>query len=122
MKRIVLIPLLAAVAAGPALAAETDFTCRNQAAEITCSAQGCDIKPEGEFTPMGVSREGETLEVCAYTGCRSGTLDLIRTRGDLSILHARLADEGGAVAVVYDRRNKTATMIWGNYAQPLTCE
>ena len=114
--------LLALTAAGSAQAASagTDFTCRNEAAEITCAAAGCEVKTDG-FTPMSISREGNRLEVCAYSGCWSGPLDLIRTRGDLSILHARLAGGRDAAAVVYDRRAKTATLMWGSYALALSC-
>jgi hypothetical protein len=112
---------IAAAASTPVhAAAATDFSCRNDAAEITCSATGCEVKKD-EFTPMGVSREGNRLEVCAYSGCWSGTLDLIRTRGDLTILHATLSRGQGAAAVVYNRKEKTATMLWGNFTQALSC-
>jgi hypothetical protein len=115
--------LLALAAAGSAQAASaaTDFTCRNDAAEITCAATGCEVNTDG-FTPMSISREGNRLEVCAYSGCWSGPLDLIRTRGDLSILHARLAGtEDAAAAVVYDSRARTATLLWGSYRLALSC-
>jgi hypothetical protein len=119
------IPALAAAlslsAGGAAQAAvSTDFTCRNAAAEITCSASGCEVNSDG-FTPMSVSRQGDRLEVCAYSGCWSGALDLIRTRGDLAILHATLERGQGQAAVAYNRKDQTATMLWGNYALALSC-
>jgi hypothetical protein len=101
-------------------AAPTDFSCRNTAAQIACEAATCEVETES-FTPMGVSRTGNRLEVCAYTSCQSGPLDLIRTRGDLTILHAKLAGGQGAVSVTYDRKQKIATMLWGNYAQAMSC-
>lgn len=109
------------LAAGPALAAApTDFTCGNRNAQISCDASACEINTD-EFTPMGVSRKGNRLEVCAYTGCWGGPLDLIRTRGDLTILHARLSDGHDPVAVIYDRKAQVATMMWGSFAQPMSC-
>jgi hypothetical protein len=122
MKAIQAIAATLALAVGGAAqaAGSTDFTCRNAAAEITCSASGCEVNSDG-FTPMSVSRQGDRLEVCAYSGCWSGALDLIRTRGDLAILHATLAQGQGQAAVVYNRKDQTATMLWGNYALALSC-
>lgn len=105
-------------------AAPTDFTCVNRNAEIRCNAQACEVETEA-FTPMSLSREGNQLEVCAYSGCWSGPLDLIRTRGELTILHARLRGwqgEGSAqVAIAFDRKEKNATMLWDDFAQALNC-
>jgi hypothetical protein len=105
----------AAIAAGPA-----DFTCTNRAAQIACTSANCEVETQG-FTPMSVSRSGNRLEVCAYSGCWSGPLDLVRTRGDLVILHARLAGGHGQATVSYDRKAGIATMLWGNFAQGLSC-
>lgn len=107
--------------AAPALAATpTDFTCGNRNAQIGCDASSCEINTDS-FTPMGVSREGNRLEVCAYTGCWSGPLDLIRSRGDLVMLHARLSGGHDPVAVIYDRKAQVATMMWGSFVQPMSC-
>lgn len=111
---------LAAAAAAPAHAAPGDFTCRNASAQISCTASACEVET-ASFTPMSVSRSGANLEVCAYSGCWSGPLDLIRVRGDHTILHAVLARGQGGVTLVHDRRIKIATMLWGNFAQPLNC-
>ena len=111
---------LASATAAPAQAAPGDFTCRNAAAEITCKADGCEINRDG-FTPMGVSRMGNTLEVCAYESCMTGTLDLIRVRGDQTILHAMLARAKGGVTVAYNSRTRIATMLWDNFALPMSC-
>lgn len=101
-------------------AAPGDFTCVNRNAEINCSAEACEVETGG-FTPMSLSREGNRIEVCAYSGCWKGPLDLIRTRGDLTILHARLSGGHGQVSVSYDRKLKVASMIWGNFVQALSC-
>lgn len=118
-KFLIFVPLALALAV-PAQAAPGDFTCRNTAAEITCKSSGCEINRDA-FTPMSVSRTGNTLEVCAGESCMTGTLDLIRVRGDQTILHAVLARGQGGVTVVHDRRGQIATMLWGNFAQPLSC-
>ena len=111
---------LALVSAGAAHAAPSDFTCRNGSAQISCAAAACEVETS-DFTPMSVSRTGARLEVCAYSGCWSGPLDLIRIRGDHTILHAVLARNQGGVTLTYGRRTRIATMLWGNFAQPLNC-
>lgn len=108
-------------AACPALAAApSDFTCANRNAQISCDGKSCSVETDA-FTPMSVSREGNRLEVCAYSGCWKGPLDLIRTRGDLTILHAQLEGGKGQASVTYDRKQKVATMLWGNFVQALSC-
>ena len=118
-KFLAFVPLAVSLAV-PAQAAPGDFTCRNTAAEITCKADGCEINRDG-FTPMSVSRTGTMLEVCAGESCMPGTLDLVRVRADQTILHAVLARGQGGVTLAYDRRTRIATMLWGNFAQPLSC-
>ena len=111
---------LALALAMPAHAAPGDFTCRNASAQISCTAGACEVET-ASFTPMSVSRSGAQLEVCAFSGCWSGPLDLIRVRGDQTILHAVLARGQGRVTLAHNRRTQIATMLWGNFAQPLNC-
>lgn len=103
-----------------AAAATDDFTCTNRSAEISCDAVSCRLETEG-FTAMSVSRSGRKLQVCAYSGCWSGALDMIRTRDNLTILHARLEGGQGQLTVSFDHNEKIATMLWGNFAQALNC-
>ena len=112
--------ILAIALAMPTRAAPGDFTCRNASAQISCTAAACEVET-ASFTPMSVSRSGSRLEVCAYSGCWSGPLDLVRVRGDHTILHAVLTRGQGAVTLAYDRRTRIASMLWGNFAQPLSC-
>lgn len=115
------ITIAAMLAAAPALAATpTDFTCRNRNAQISCDSVRCEINTDS-FTPMSVSRSANRLEICAYSGCRSGALDLIRTRGELTILHASLSEDGGSLAVTFDSKLKIATVLWGEFAQAMSC-
>lgn len=109
-----------ALGAAQAQAAQGVFNCRNAQAEVTCGAQACEINSDG-FTPMGVSLSGNRLEVCAYSSCQSGTVSLRRVRGDLLIVHANVGGVGGAAVVAFDRKQKIATLLWGNYALPLSC-
>jgi len=97
-----------------------DFTCSNDSAQISCSAATCEVETEG-FTPMSVARAGNTLQVCAYSGCWSGMLDLIIKRGDVTILHARLEEGQGLLTVSFNDKEQIATMLWGNFAQALNC-
>lgn len=122
MRRIIkLAAAIALVAQGShTAAATTDVHCRNGQAEISCEASGCEVKTDG-FTPMALSRDGNRLEVCAYSGCWKGTLDLIRTRGDLSILHAGVGGPIGPVAVVFNRTAKSAALTWGGMILPMSC-
>jgi hypothetical protein len=112
--------LVAAFAATAAQAASADFTCRNAQAEVTCAAQKCEVNT-ASFTPMSVSLSGSQLEVCAYSGCQSGTVDLRRARGDLLVVHAKTGGAGGAALVSYDRKQRIATLLWGSYALPMSC-
>jgi hypothetical protein len=120
MRQVLLCVAALAVPAVASAADSADFSCDNRAAEISCTGEGCEVETES-FTRMLVSRSGNRLKVCAYSGCWSGPLDLIRTRGDLVILHARLSGGLGQVSVTYDRRQTIATMLWGKFAQALIC-
>lgn len=112
--------LLAALPASAAQAAGPDFACRNDKAEVTCTAAGCDVNADG-FTSMAVSLSGSELQVCAYSGCQSGPVDLRRTRGDLLIVHAKVGGTVGPAVVAYDRKQRIATLLWGSYALPMSC-
>jgi hypothetical protein len=118
----IVVALFATVASAPARAAPGDFACRNASAQISCTGEACAVET-GSFTPMAVSRTGDNLEVCAYSGCGEGALDLIHTRGALTFLHAVLTGGpvNGPAAVVFDREQKIATLLWGSFAQPLNC-
>lgn len=101
-------------------AATAEVACTNAAAEITCDANRCEVKTEG-FTPMAVSLSGGKLEVCAYSGCWSGPVDLRRTRGSQLIVHALVSGPVGGAVLTYDRRARFGTLQWGSYALPLSC-
>jgi len=68
---------LALVALGlPANAQETAFddyewVCRNPALEISCPQRECEVAEA--HTTMSVTASADDFEVCAYSGCWSGT-------------------------------------------------
>jgi hypothetical protein len=101
----------------PAVAA--DFSCRNAEAEIRCDNGKCEVATES-FTPMGVSRTGNILEVCAYSGCWKGPVLVRRSRGNIDLLYADLKNSD-SVAVIYDRKQRVAQMRWGGFANSMTC-
>ena len=119
-----LILALALLAPVPALA--QDFNCRNEAAEISCDSGKCAIESEG-FTPMGLTRRGNTLSICAYSGCSEGPILIRRTRGGIDLIYAevKLTQPGKRdaepLAVIYDRRQQTAQMRWGGFSNVMTC-
>lgn len=115
------------VTSSPALAA--NFSCRNTGAEITCNKGKCEINVNDGFTPMSVSRTGQMLEVCAYSGCASGPITIRRNGGPMEILYAevRWQNTDGSLgkrdplAVIYDRTSHTAIMHWGSYSNAMDC-
>lgn len=48
-----------------------DFSCRNEAAEIRCARGECSAQTEA-FTPMQLTRRGDAMNLCAYSGCWEG--------------------------------------------------
>jgi hypothetical protein len=119
--------LMLAVAATPAAA--QDFSCRNKAAEISCASEGCEVKTDG-FTPMSLSRQGRQLSICAYSGCWEGPILVRRSRGSVDLLYANVRRNEGSgadgagydeLAIIYDRRSRTAQMRWGSFANSMDC-
>ena len=108
----------------PALA--HDFNCRNEQAEIRCDSGSCEVE-SASFTPMGLTRRGGMLSICAYSGCSEGPILMHRTRGGIELLYAevRLTQPGNrkreSIAVIYDRAQNTAQMRWGGFSNVMTC-
>src|SRR5436190_1480368 len=125
MRLILAFALLApALASGPAFA--QDFNCRNEKAEITCDSGACAIETNG-FTPMGLTRRGNILSICAYSGCSEGAIVVRRTRGGIDLLYADVhrtlpgKRDAEPLAVIYDRTQRTAQMRWGGFSNVMTC-
>lgn len=119
--------LLALAAGVPAAAA--DFTCSNEAAEIRCGDGACEANTDG-FTPMSLSRTGNRLSICAYSGCWEGSILVRRSPGPVDLLYARVRRTTGTggtgadmsdLAVTYDRSARTAQMRWGGFANAMGC-
>lgn len=117
--------LLFAALLAPLPAAAQDFSCRNAEAEIRCANGACEVVKDQGFTPMGLSRQGGTLSICAYSGCSEGPILVRRTRGGITMLHADVrrtpGREAEPLAVLYDHVGKTAQMRWGGFSNSMTC-
>lgn len=116
--------LLALAAPTPALA--QDFHCRNTDAEINCGAGKCSVETQS-FTPMELRRTGGRLSICAYSGCWAGPVLVRRQRHGIELLFAdvRGTTPGagtGALAVIYERRERIAQIRWGGSANAMTCD
>ncbi|RYD90113.1 MAG: hypothetical protein EOP61_30255 [Sphingomonadales bacterium] len=111
----------------PLPAAAQDFNCRNLEAEISCNGGKCEITREQGFTPMGLTRRGSTLSICAYSGCSEGRVLIRRARGGIAMLYAdvrRTTAPGGEaepLAILYDDKARTAQMRWGGFSNVMTC-
>jgi hypothetical protein len=110
----------------PALA--QDFHCRNTDAEIRCSGGSCEVETDtGAFTSMELSRKGDRLTICAYSGCWEGTIRMRRTHGDVTFLSAdaRIATPGEPrrepLAVMYDRGG-SAQIRWLGFSNTMRCD
>ena len=110
----------------PVPAFAQDFNCRNTDAEIRCDGGKCDIETNS-FTPMGLTRRGSTLSICAYSGCSEGSILVRRNRGGIALLYAEVKltqpgkREPEPISVIYDRKQKTAQMRWGGFSNAMTC-
>lgn len=119
--------LLLALLLAPLPAAAQDFNCRNGEAEIRCDNGACEVLKDQGFTPMGLTRRGGTLSICAYSGCAEGRILVSRTRDGIAMLYAdvrRPAATGVSpepLAVLYDQTAGTAQMRWGGFSNAMTC-
>lgn len=119
--------IIAALPLAPAPALAHDFNCRNEKAEIRCDSGACEIEANS-FTPMGLTRRGSTLSICAYSGCSEGPILMRRTRGGVEMIYAEVKltqpgrREAQPIAVIYDRAQKTAQMRWGGFSNVMTCD
>ncbi len=118
--------ILAALCLAPSPALAHDFNCRNDKAEIRCDRGACEIE-SGSFTPMGLTRRGAILSICAYSGCSEGPILMHRTLRGIELLYAevRLTQRGKRapepIAVIYDRAQNTAQMRWGRFSNAMSC-
>lgn len=116
---------VAIAAASPVEAAE--FSCRNRAAEIRCEGGHC--RPETDnFTPMQLTRVGNLLTLCAYSGCWEGRIGFSRSRSGVDFLQGtirRLEPAGRAdvsrLSVLVSRREQTAQISWNGFFSVLEC-
>lgn len=117
--------LLLAALLAPLPAAAQDFNCRNAEAEIRCDKGACEVVKDQGFTPMGLTRRGNMLSICAYSGCSQGRILVARTRGGIAMLYAEVSQTTGGerepLAVLYEGKARTAQMRWGGFSNAMTC-
>ena len=133
------LPLLLVAGGAAPQAAEPpvsgDLSCRNEAAEISCADGACTIESEA-FTPMQLSLSGDDVELCAYTGCMSGTVVSRVTADELTLIDAALVstpppgfDSDGAeaetetirIGVIHNAQSNTAQLAFGSYMNVMDC-
>lgn len=116
------------LAAVPLTAAAESWTCRNEAAEIACTAEGCAVAES--FTPMSVSLDDAGgMALCAYSGCWEGRASgLLRADGFLAATSGDLRWSGAPDApgvpgaLLLDIAGATALVRVADFAHPLTCQ
>nr|WP_137677721.1 hypothetical protein [Parerythrobacter lutipelagi] len=111
------------------------IVCRNEAVQVNCGGGSCEATTDA-FTPFSVSRSGDTLQVCAYSGCWSGEIEAAVVRGDFRVDFADLsrefpediadqpdeASEPVEASLFYDTANRVGFVYFMGFANPLTCE
>ena len=80
---------------------------------------------------MGLSRRGEILEICAYSGCANGPITSRIASEGVELLQARVAwvkhqqDDADRdwelLSVIHDAGEKVAQMRWGGFSNVMTC-
>jgi hypothetical protein len=109
----------------PLPAQAQDFYCRNEAAEIRCVSNSCEVERES-FTPMELRRTGNRLSICAYSGCWEGPIAMRRSRGGVTFLSATVRSKAPAepssasLSVMFDHEG-TAQVRWLGFSNAMTC-
>ncbi len=112
--------------AAPALAEE--WSCSNEAAEITCGAETCEVKTGDDFTPsrLTVNANGE-VSLCAYSGCWEGqAVSMARvgryvTAVGLDLPWSAPANPAASIAATIDTQSNVAVLLADGFAHPMTC-
>lgn len=119
--------IAAAVIMVPVPALGHDFSCRNEAAEIRCDDGKCTVATES-FTPMQLTHSGETVELCAYSGCWQGVVEFKRTRAGVTFLQSRVrttdptaSKELSLLSVMHNRASGAAQISWEGFSSVLQC-
>lgn len=113
--------VLAAVSPSEAVEAPQAWRCSNAGlAEVRCGADGCRAAEESAYTPMQASVGAGTLEVCAYSGCVSGTAALAGRLEGHAVWTARIEGEAPASLMV-ETGSGVGLLRWGGFANPMLC-
>ena len=102
------------------------WTCRNEQFEISCANGKCD--KADSFTPMSLSVSDDgRVSACAYSGCWEGRATFAKRSGTFLHISGVFGWTGQSrekipLAIVIDRKAKTAAFIGANFVNPMTCE
>lgn len=108
------------------LIAATDWNCRNNDFEISCSSKKCKIATS--FTPMHVSFDLKgNMSVCAYSGCWEGVGKVTHAVNYTIIAGHNLkfstsGNNQGDFLIAIDTNDKVAVIKGFGYAMPMTCK
>lgn len=119
--------MLSLVVVSRATASEIPLSCSNaRTAEIQC-VESCDVL-QRDFTPVELEVSQTTLEICAYSACFAGEVKSHLIVGEHAVWSAIVTrenevgpDQGERLTVMLDRSRSLAVMLWGSFAQPLSC-
>jgi hypothetical protein len=77
---------------------------------------------------MGLSKRGAVLELCAYSGCQEGRINMRRSLDKVSVMQAWLTpstqgnSQKTSISVIYDEGEKVAQMRWGGFSNVMQCK
>ncbi|WP_166040897.1 hypothetical protein [Sphingosinicella sp. YJ22] len=116
-----------ALLAAPMPALGQDFSCSNRAAEIQCDGAHCRVETES-FTPMRLTRVGDSISLCAYSACWEGRIDFDHERSGVRFLQSLVQRNGPAheaeastLSIMVGRRSETAQIHWNGILSVLEC-
>ena len=110
----------------PAFASATDWDCRNNDMEITCTTDKCAAT--GGFTPMDISvSDSGSMTICAYSGCWEGKGKVLKSGNHLLLSGHKLDWSGttpgsGDFMIALDKSTGIAVINGKGFAMPLICK
>ncbi len=109
-----------------ALSTASGWSCQNQDLEISCADGSCEVA-DG-FTPMDVTVDQHSLNVCAYSGCWSGPATTVSSGNALyAVGHGMTWSQdasasGATFQVALDTSTGIAVLNGEAYAHPMLCQ
>lgn len=111
----------------PVVACATEWRCRNNDMEITCTSEKCLTSTSDGFTPMDVSfNDRGSMNICAYSGCWEGKGKVLKSENHIFLSGHKLSWSGtthgsGDFMIALDKGNGIAVINGEGFAMPLIC-